>query len=329
MPRRTAVSVPPWARTMPGGARAGALAEACRPRPARRVRARALEEPGAPGPDRAAADHDDVGGRGSDCWSRRRRWHRLNSQSRRSPPGPQRRHDELDVRPVRSTTSTLQAARPHLRRRADPARGRGRDGRRRAAARASSTSTRRARSSSASTPPTSRPSVGGQGCTTLQQVLVQEQAGRVTNALGWVHGHSPGLVASRSPPTDQLERWLLPTVRGEMAECYAITEENAGSDVAAHRGDRAPRRRRLRPRRREVARDVVQRGRLRVLPGAARSTATNAGEHAMFVVDLPSPGVRVVRTPAYSAHHRHHHPIVAFEGVRVPAATWSAARATA
>ncbi|MGH3234596.1 MAG: acyl-CoA dehydrogenase family protein, partial [Streptosporangiaceae bacterium] len=44
------------------------------------------------------------------------------------------------------------------------------------------------------------------------------------------------------------------------------------------------------------------------------------GEHAMFLVDLPSPGVRVVRTPAYSHTISHHHPIVAFEDVRVPAA---------
>jgi alkylation response protein AidB-like acyl-CoA dehydrogenase len=44
------------------------------------------------------------------------------------------------------------------------------------------------------------------------------------------------------------------------------------------------------------------------------------GEHAMFLVDLPSPGVRVVRTPAYSHTISHHHPIVAFADVRVPAA---------
>ena len=40
----------------------------------------------------------------------------------------------------------------------------------------------------------------------------------------------------------------------------------------------------------------------------------------MFLVDLPSPGVRVVRTPAYTHTISHHHPIVAFENVRVPAA---------
>ena len=40
----------------------------------------------------------------------------------------------------------------------------------------------------------------------------------------------------------------------------------------------------------------------------------------MFFVDLPSPGVRVVRTPAYAHTISHHHPIVAFGDVRVPAA---------
>ena len=40
----------------------------------------------------------------------------------------------------------------------------------------------------------------------------------------------------------------------------------------------------------------------------------------MFLVDLPSPGVRVVRTPAYTHTISHHHPIVAFTDVRVPVA---------
>ena len=40
----------------------------------------------------------------------------------------------------------------------------------------------------------------------------------------------------------------------------------------------------------------------------------------MFLVDLPTSGVRVVWTPAYAHTISHHHPIVAFEDVRVPAA---------
>ena len=34
-------------------------------------------------------------------------------------------------------------------------------------------------------------SVGGQGCTALQQVLVQEQVGRVTNGVAWVCATPP------------------------------------------------------------------------------------------------------------------------------------------
>src|SRR4249919_1423371 len=74
--------------------------------------------------------------------------------------------------------------------------------------------------------------LGGRGCSSIQQVLVQEQAGRVTNALGWVLA-TPPLWWVDAASDYQKERWLRPTVRGEMAECYAITEEDAGSDVAA------------------------------------------------------------------------------------------------
>ena len=73
---------------------------------------------------------------------------------------------------------------------------------------------------------------GGRGCTSLQQVLVQEQGNRVTNALGWVLSTPPLWFTEVATPA-QRERWLAPTVRGELHECYAITEEGAGSDVDA------------------------------------------------------------------------------------------------
>ena len=45
----------------------------------------------------------------------------------------------------------------------------------------------------------------------------------------------------------------------------------------------------------------------------------HAGDHVLLVVDLPWPGVQVVRTPSYSHHIADEHPIVAFTDVRVPA----------
>ena len=74
--------------------------------------------------------------------------------------------------------------------------------------------------------------LGGGGMTMFQQVLVSEQIGRVTNALGWCV-HTPPAWAPAVVSKEQLERWILPSIRGEMHECYAITEEGAGSDVDA------------------------------------------------------------------------------------------------
>ena len=160
--------------------------------------------------------------------------------------------------------------------------------------------------------------LGGGGCSTLQQVLVQEQCGRVTNALAWVAATPPSWLPGVATP-DQLERYVRPAIRGEREECYAITEEGAGSDVDALKATA----------RREGGTYLLNGTKWHV---TSFNTADYAffqakldggghdGQHAMFLVDLPSPGVEVVRTPAYSHTISHHHPIVAFTDVRVPAA---------
>ena len=159
--------------------------------------------------------------------------------------------------------------------------------------------------------------LGGVGCTSLQQVLVQEQVGRVTNALAWVAATPPSWF-SPVATAYQLERFVLPTVRGEREECYAITEEGAGSDVDG------------------IVATARRDGDGYLLTGekwhvTSFNTADYAffqaklaggehdGEHAMFLVDLPSAGVTVVRTPAYAHTISHQHPIVSFADVRVPA----------
>jgi acyl-CoA dehydrogenase len=159
--------------------------------------------------------------------------------------------------------------------------------------------------------------LGGGGFTTFQQFLVQEQVGRVTNVLGWVI-HTPASWLPKVASEYQLRRWVLPTIRGELRECYAITEEAAGSDVdgiratASREGD-----------------DYLLSGEKWHVTSFNRSDyvffqgrltgGANAGSHAMFIMDIDTPGIRVVRTPLYSHTISHHHPIVAFEDVRVPA----------
>ena len=160
--------------------------------------------------------------------------------------------------------------------------------------------------------------LGGGGCTSLQQVLVQEQMGRVTNALGWVAATPPSWLPAVATP-DQIDRYVRPAIAGEREECYAITEEGAGSDVDA-----------IEATARRDGDDYLLNGvKWHVTSYNSADFAffqarldggPHHGEHAMFLVDLPTPGVRVVRTPAYSHTISHHHPIVAFEDVRVPAA---------
>jgi len=158
---------------------------------------------------------------------------------------------------------------------------------------------------------------GGGGCTMLQQVLVQEQGGRATNALGWYLTTPPSWFPPVATP-EQIEKYVVPGIRAEKEECYAITEEGAGSDVDAI----------VSTARREGDGYVLNGVKMHVTSynhaqyaffQAKLVGGAHEGEHAMFLVDLPDPGVTVVRDPAYTHTISHHHPFVAFTDVRVPA----------
>lgn len=157
--------------------------------------------------------------------------------------------------------------------------------------------------------------LGGGGYTMLQQVLIGEQTGRVTNALGWVVTSPVGWLPAVATPY-QMERYVLPLIAGDLHECYAITEEHAGSDLDA------------------IATTARRDGDHYVIDGVkwhvtsanladvvfVQAKLADSGEHAMFIVDMDTPGVRHLRTPAYSHNYAHHHWEMAFEGARVPAA---------
>ena len=140
--------------------------------------------------------------------------------------------------------------------------------------------------------------VGGLGCTTLQQVLVQEQCGRATNGLGWVMAHAAGLAArGRHAGAGR----ALGQAGGPRGDPRVLRHHRGGRRLRRRRDhlDGQARRRRLRHRRRQVARHVVQRGRLRLRPGPARRRRVR--RPARDVHRRPAlPGVRVVRTPAYT-----------------------------
>lgn len=159
---------------------------------------------------------------------------------------------------------------------------------------------------------------GGLGLPVLDQVAAVEQIGRVTNALGWCYPEAQSWMYEACN-SDQIERYIAPLMRGERHVAYAITEEGAGSDVAA------------------IAATARRSGNGFVLNGEkwhvtsgnvadflifqARITGGDAeGAHALFLVDMNTPGIEVVRTPLYAHTYDHHHPIYRFSDVSVPAA---------
>lgn len=159
---------------------------------------------------------------------------------------------------------------------------------------------------------------GGLALSTLDQVAAIEPVGRVTNGLGWCYPEAQSWMFEACSPA-QIDRFILPMMRGQCYFAYAITEEGAGSDVddivatARRVGD-------------EYVIDgekwhVTSANLADVLLVQAKFAGGPAdGAHGLFFVDARAPGIETVRTPAYTHTYRHHHPILRFTGVRVPAA---------
>ncbi len=153
---------------------------------------------------------------------------------------------------------------------------------------------------------------GGQGLDTFEQMLVEEQWGRATGAL-WDIPWRPAVPLARGTE-EQKEQFLRPAARGERRDAYAITEEGAGSDVSM------------------VATTAHLDGQDWVLSGEKwHVTSGDVADfflvHALvdgdpdratvFLVDKDTPGLRLVRTPAYMHTFVFEHPIFAFEDVRL------------
>jgi acyl-CoA dehydrogenase len=153
---------------------------------------------------------------------------------------------------------------------------------------------------------------GGQGLGVLDQVLVQEELGRLTNAL-WDTVWRPANALRACTPA-QREEYLEPAIRGERRDCFAVTEARAGSDPSLIETTAEP----------ANGGYGINGEKWFVTVGDVADfmivLALVLPERAptLFLVDKDTPGVKVLRTPRYMHTFVYEHPEFGFEDVLVP-----------
>jgi acyl-CoA dehydrogenase len=153
---------------------------------------------------------------------------------------------------------------------------------------------------------------GGAGLSWLEQVVVEEELGQLTNGL-WAAVWRPTAAVLHASTAAQRERYLIPEIRGTRFGGRAITEPEAGSD----------------PRR--IATTAVRIGSGYRIDG--EKWFVTLGDIAdyfvllavvqpddaptMFLVDKDLPGVECTEVPRYTHQFAYAHPHFRFTGVEV------------
>ncbi len=159
--------------------------------------------------------------------------------------------------------------------------------------------------------------VGGGGLTCLEHCLVEEQLGKTTDALirrvfGQVY---PMLMACHG---EQIERYLMPTVRGEKICAMAITEPGAGSDAAsisttAHLdGDEWVI---------NGSKHFISDGDIAdytIVMALTDREKRSRGGITLFLIDKGHPGFTMARTQPMMGHRGYGHAELFFENCRIP-----------
>ena len=160
-------------------------------------------------------------------------------------------------------------------------------------------------------------SLGGQGWSALEQVLVHEQLGQSTGGLwSYIPGPYNALIHCDA---EQRARYLDPSMRGERSGSYAITEDGAGSDARALRATAV---------RDAATGEYVLNGEKWFVTGPddtdfmifhANVVDGDRLLPTLFLVDYDVPGVRVQHDPDYMHTFADRHPQFVLEDARVPA----------
>jgi acyl-CoA dehydrogenase len=161
--------------------------------------------------------------------------------------------------------------------------------------------------------------LGGGGLDAVSMTLVERELGRASYALQMIVARPSNILQACTG--EQIQRYLLPTVRGERHDCLAMTEPGAGSDVrsmqtrAVRDGD-----------------DYVVNGTKHFISHADTADyvilfavtgveETERGPRkaiSALLVDLDSPGLEVRRGSGCVSHRGYHQCELSFNDCRVP-----------
>ncbi|NKB36443.1 MAG: acyl-CoA dehydrogenase [Gammaproteobacteria bacterium] len=149
---------------------------------------------------------------------------------------------------------------------------------------------------------------GGLALGMTVQVAVWEQLGRVTNALCWCFSEAQQWMFEACSEA-QIEKFIIPLIDGSRKECYAITEAEAGSNETVNTSAT------------ECDGGYLINGDKWYVTSANLAdyfflqAKLDNGEHALFFLDIDSPGVEVIANPLFSHTYAAHHPTYRFTNV--------------
>jgi len=161
--------------------------------------------------------------------------------------------------------------------------------------------------------------LGGGGLDEFAVTLVERELGWTSYALQWLVARPSNIL--RACRDDQVQTYLLPTVRGERVDCLAMTEPGAGSDVRS-----------MTTRARKDGSDWVLNGAKHFISYAdiadfvivfavSGQEPGPRGERSAisaFLVDKGIPGFAVSRGSSSVSHRGYHHCELSFSDCRVP-----------
>ena len=156
---------------------------------------------------------------------------------------------------------------------------------------------------------------GGLELAMESQVAIWEQLGRTTNALSWCFAEAQKWMFDACTEK-QIENYILPMMRGEKKDCYAITESGPGSDVAGLDATAT----------KDVDDYILNGEKWYVTSGNLadffwfQGRIPDEEEDALFLVDKGTPGIEITGTPKFAHSYAAHHPTYQFTDVRIPAA---------